>query len=62
MCRLTLFWHDKVLLTDLPKKTKKGFSFYSASLHSLCAEHPHFSGLKINSIFKILCTGKTPAA
>jgi hypothetical protein len=57
MCRLTLFWHDKVLLTDLPKNKN---SFYSASLHSLCAEHTHFSGLKINSIFKILCTGKLP--
>jgi hypothetical protein len=22
MCRLTLFWHDKVLLTDLPENKK----------------------------------------
>jgi hypothetical protein len=27
MCRLTLFWHDKVLLTDLPKKQRKASVF-----------------------------------
>ncbi len=27
MYRLTLFWHDKVFLTDLPKQEKKALVF-----------------------------------